>query len=221
MVYNPIVYGLSHPHFRSSIRNYISGCTTVGHSHTELCTPGRNQRLATNKSLNRFALLTGQDRNRANVVELKCVRHRRVPPDSNSICMDYYSEPDCRWVKVYENQPTYYYNEMKTQFFFFCCCCFNLKVYSRLRSYRNYVFSNCRSLTLTMEPNRGSAIIKIDKVPFKVVVSTIRSKSVNGKINTSESVNVSYFFFLSYRYLLVATYFGNNNNNNHCTYIII
>lgn len=136
VVYNPIVYGLSHPHFRSSIRNYISGCTTVGHSHTELCTPGRNQRLATNKSLNRFALLTGQDRNRANVVELKCVRHRRVPPDSNSICMDYYSEPDCR------------------------------------------------SLTLTMEPNRGSAIIKIDKVPFKVVVSTIRSKSVNGKINT-------------------------------------
>jgi len=72
-----------------------------------------------------------------------------------------------------------------------------------------------------MEPNRGSAIIKIDKVPFKVVVSTIRSKSVNGKINTSESVNFSYFIFLFYRYLLVATYFGNNNNNNHCTYNII
>lgn len=193
MVYNPIVYGLSHPHFRSSIRNYISGCTTVGHSHTELCTPGRNQRLATNKSLNRFALLTGQDRNRANVVELKCVRHRRVPPDSNSICMDYYSEPDCRWVNSKSiRKPANIKRNENTIFF---CFCFNLKVYSRLRSYRNYVFSNCRSLTLTMEPNRGSAIIKIDKVPFKVVVSTIRSKSVNGKINTSKSVNVSYFIF--------------------------
>jgi hypothetical protein len=109
VVYNPIVYGLSHPHFRSSIRNYISGCTTVGHSHTELCTPGRNHRLVTNKSLNRFALLTGQDKNRANVVELKCVRHRRVPPDSNSICVDYYSEPDCRQVKLNLNITTHFF----------------------------------------------------------------------------------------------------------------
>lgn len=37
-----------------------------------------------------------------------------------------------------------------------------------------------------MEPNQGSAIIKIDKVPFKVVMSTIKSKSINAKINSSE-----------------------------------
>ncbi|XP_025421001.1 rhodopsin, GQ-coupled-like, partial [Sipha flava] len=138
VVYNPIVYGLSHPHFRSSVCNYISGCTTVGHSHTEICTPGRNNRLSTNKCLNRFALLAHRNQNRANV-ELKCVRHRKARPNSNSICMDYYSEPDCR------------------------------------------------SLTLTMEPNQGSAIIKIDKVPFKVVMSTIKSKSINDKISASKS----------------------------------
>lgn len=92
------MYGLSHPHFRSSVCNYISGCTTVGHSHTEICTPGRNHRLTTNKCLNRFALLADRNQNRANVVELKCVRHRKARPNSNSICMDYYSEPDCRWV---------------------------------------------------------------------------------------------------------------------------
>ncbi|VVC31550.1 G protein-coupled receptor, rhodopsin-like,GPCR, rhodopsin-like, 7TM [Cinara cedri] len=136
VVYNPIVYGLSHPHFRSSVRQYLSGCTTVGNSHTELCTPGRNNRLVTNKCLNRFALLTEQNKNKTNVIELKCVRHRRAQQNSNSICMDYYSEPDCR------------------------------------------------SLTLTMEPNRDSAIIKIDKVPFKVVMSTIRSKSISAKINS-------------------------------------
>lgn len=90
------MYGLSHPHFRSSIRQYISGCTTVGHSHAELCTPARNKRLTTNKSLNRFALLAKKDQNQANVIELKCIRHQKTQPNSNSIAMDYYSEPDCR-----------------------------------------------------------------------------------------------------------------------------
>lgn len=50
-----------------------------------------------------------------------------------------------------------------------------------------------RSLTLTMEPNQGSAIIKIDKVPFKVVMSTIKSKNINAKINSSEKFVFYYF----------------------------
>ncbi|XP_046393698.1 melanopsin-like [Ischnura elegans] len=29
VIYNPIVYGLSHPHFRSSVRQYLSACTTA------------------------------------------------------------------------------------------------------------------------------------------------------------------------------------------------
>lgn len=133
MVYNPIVYGLSHPHFRSSVRQYISGCTTVGHSHTAEhnfaatapAAPGRggSHRPAADKcgASHRFALLANRNRRRDNVVELKCVRHRRstavaaavaaaattvttaaatatatARPDSISACLDYYSEPDCR-----------------------------------------------------------------------------------------------------------------------------
>ncbi|XP_071455747.1 rhodopsin-like [Hetaerina americana] len=37
VIYNPIVYGLSHPHFRSSVRQYLSACTTAasaGHGTT-------------------------------------------------------------------------------------------------------------------------------------------------------------------------------------------
>nr|BAQ54936.1 opsin, arthropsin type [Indolestes peregrinus] len=37
VIYNPIVYGLSHPHFRSSVRQYLSACTTAasaGHMTT-------------------------------------------------------------------------------------------------------------------------------------------------------------------------------------------
>lgn len=44
-----------------------------------------------------------------------------------------------------------------------------------------------------MEPNQGSAIIKIDKVPFKVVMSTIKSKNINAKINSSEKFVFYYF----------------------------
>ncbi|XP_054258107.1 rhodopsin-like [Macrosteles quadrilineatus] len=34
VVYNPIIYGLSHPHFRSSVKQYISACTTGVSSST-------------------------------------------------------------------------------------------------------------------------------------------------------------------------------------------
>lgn len=120
MVYNPVVYGLSHPHFRSSVRQYISGCTTVGHSHAEHggnnhgaaggtgrgCPQQRSAAASGACPVSRFALLAERDaRNRPdNVVELKCVRHRRARADDSGggpACaqlQDYYSEPDCRWV---------------------------------------------------------------------------------------------------------------------------
>lgn len=88
VVYNPIVYGLSHPHFRSSVRQYISGCTTVGHSHTAehncaavgpVASGRGGHRTAAGKcgASQRFALLANRNRRADNVVELKCVRHRR------------------------------------------------------------------------------------------------------------------------------------------------
>lgn len=69
----------------------------------------------------------------------------------------------------------------------------------------NIPYINYRSLTLTMEPNRGSAIIKIDKVPFKVVMSTIRSKSINAKISASKiEFFFKFFFFEGSRYTDVS-----------------
>ncbi|XP_050536762.1 rhodopsin, GQ-coupled-like isoform X2 [Daktulosphaira vitifoliae] len=136
VVYNPIVYGLSHPHFRTSVKQFISGYTTAGESHADFCTPGRNNRLTTANYLNKLALFANQTNDRSNIIELKCVRHRTTQGGTNSMCLDYYSEPDCR------------------------------------------------SLTLTMEPNKREAIIKIDKVPFKVVLSSVKSKSINNKINS-------------------------------------
>ncbi|XP_050428171.1 rhodopsin, GQ-coupled-like isoform X2 [Adelges cooleyi] len=143
VVYNPIIYGLTHPHFRSSVRQFISGCTTIGQSHADLCPPPvRNNRLTAN-CLNKFALFSDPLDNKSNVIELKCVRHRIAKPNKDSIYLDYYSEPDCR------------------------------------------------SLTLTMEPDKGSTIIQIDKVPFKVVSSTVRSISINAKISSLESQDSS------------------------------
>lgn len=66
--------------------------------------------------------------------------------------------------------------------------CVSALFYTYRRPSEPRYFVRNRSLTLTMEPNRGSAIIKIDKVPFKVVMSTIRSKSINAKISASKNI---------------------------------
>lgn len=97
VVYNPIIYGLSHPHFRSSVKQYLSACTTAGVSSSTTMAgsqrgrPGRRPSLAPRGAASSPASTPGHSRHH---------QHFRCFPRHVAGEHSFHSEPEPRSVPV-------------------------------------------------------------------------------------------------------------------------
>ncbi|CAH0386546.1 unnamed protein product [Bemisia tabaci] len=116
VVYNPIVYSLSHPHFRSSVLQYISSCTgSMGADHRTAVIGCGGAPLGLNRenmtsmrgiasSPTRLGHLHSHHHHHHHAshhVHFRCFPARRLSPN---ICADFHSEPDPARVAVLLDQ---------------------------------------------------------------------------------------------------------------------